>query len=102
MSLAYKASYDTGIAYFSKSESGKTIKNTLQPIDQTVSMEFGIKYALNLNSFVKVKIDQAGKLAVCFSSIASPGMRFNFGGTFDTRKMQENVHKIGFSASFEG
>ncbi|KAJ3224014.1 Mitochondrial porin [Clydaea vesicula] len=70
--------------------------------DSAVSLEVGAKYALDLDSFVKAKINNIGVLGLGYSQKLRPGVKVGFGGSFDTTRLNENAHKVGLSFTFEG
>jgi hypothetical protein len=66
-----------------------------------VVLEAGAKYKLDADSFVKVKMDNIGNLGLGYSHVLRPGVKIGLGGLFDTNRLQENAHKLGFSLVFE-
>ncbi|KAL6607404.1 hypothetical protein LY90DRAFT_502972 [Neocallimastix californiae] len=65
-----------------------------------VNVEFGTRYILNRDAFVKAKIDMNGRLGLGFVQNLNNGIRVSVGGSFDTKRMNENVHKVGMNISF--
>jgi len=65
-----------------------------------VNIEFGTRYILNRDAFVKAKIDMNGRLGLGFVQNLNNGIRVSVGGSFDTKRMNENVHKVGMNISF--
>ncbi|KAJ3293683.1 Mitochondrial porin [Rhizoclosmatium sp. JEL0117] len=69
--------------------------------DQTtanqVGIEVGTKYALDNATFVKAKIDNYGRLGLGYTQQVQPSIKLQLGGSFDTTRLSENVHKIGFA-----
>lgn len=62
-----------------------------------VSIEVGTKYTLDKDAFVKAKIDNAGRLGLGYTQILRQGIKLSLGGSFDTTRLQENVHRVGLS-----
>ncbi|KAJ3031361.1 UNVERIFIED_CONTAM: Mitochondrial porin [Siphonaria sp. JEL0065] len=66
-----------------------------------VSIEVGTKYVLDNQTFVKAKIDNVGRLGLGYTQVLRPGIKLALGGSFDTTRLHENVHRVGLSATFE-
>ncbi|KAJ3239601.1 Mitochondrial porin [Chytriomyces hyalinus] len=67
----------------------------------SVSIEVGTKYVLDNQTFVKAKIDNVGRLGLGYSQVLRPGVKLGLGGLFDTTRLHENVHRVGFSLSLD-
>jgi len=65
-----------------------------------VNIEFGTRYILNKDAFVKAKIDMNGRLGLGYTQHLDNGVRVTVGGSFDTQRLGENVHKVGMNLSF--
>jgi voltage-dependent anion channel protein 2 len=65
-----------------------------------VNIEFGTRYILNKDAFVKAKIDMNGRLGLGYTQHLDNGVRVSVGGSFDTQRLGENVHKVGMNLSF--
>jgi len=65
-----------------------------------VNIEFGTRYILNRDAFVKAKIDMNGRLGLGYVQNLNNGVRVSLGGSFDTQRLGENVHKVGMNISF--
>ncbi|KAJ3219394.1 Mitochondrial porin [Clydaea vesicula] len=70
--------------------------------DSAVSVEIGAKYALDIDSFVKAKINNTGVLGLGYYQNLRQGVKLGFGASLDTTRLNENAHKVGFSFNFEG
>lgn len=66
-----------------------------------VGIEFGAKYALDGNAFVKAKLDNNGILGLGYTQTLRPGFKMTMGGSFDTSKLNDNSHKIGLSMTID-
>lgn len=66
-----------------------------------VAIEVGTKYNLDKSSFLKAKVNNAGILGLGFSQTLRDGVKLGLGGSFDTARLNENVHKLGFSLTLE-
>ncbi|KAJ3136981.1 Mitochondrial porin [Physocladia obscura] len=66
-----------------------------------VSIEVGTKYTLDNQTFVKAKIDNVGRLGLGYTQILRPGVKLALGGSFDTTRLHENVHRVGLSFILE-
>lgn len=69
--------------------------------DDSVLMEVGTKYVLDKDAFVKAKFNTGGILGLGYSQTLRPGVKLALGGSFDTNRLQDNAHKLGFSVAFE-
>lgn len=65
-----------------------------------VNVEFATKYILDPTAFVKAKIADSGLTALSYSQELRPGVRLGLGASFDSLKLAEPVHKLGFSLTF--
>lgn len=79
-------------------------KATLNPLvnAQKVNLEFATRYTLDEanQSQVKAKINDAGNLAVSYKQLLRPGITLGVGSSFDALNLNEPVHKLGWSLSF--
>lgn len=66
-----------------------------------VSLEVGTKYLLDKNAFVKAKVDNTGRLGLGYTQVLRQGVKVGLGGSFDTTRLQENVHRVGLSIVFD-
>lgn len=66
-----------------------------------INLELGTKYYLDKEAFVKAKVDNQGKLGLAYTQLLKPGIKLSLGGSFDTAKLNEPSHKVGFSLLFE-
>jgi len=66
-----------------------------------VGLEVGSKYVLDRDSFVKAKINNGGILGLGYTQTLRPGVKLTLAGSFDTARLQENVHKLGVSFTLE-
>jgi len=69
--------------------------------NNAVNLEVGTKYFLDRDAFVKAKINNQGKLGLAYTQIIKPGIKLGLAGSFDTSKLDEPAHKLGFSLLFE-
>ncbi|KAJ3090073.1 Mitochondrial porin [Quaeritorhiza haematococci] len=70
--------------------------------DSSVSIEVGTKYTLDKETFVKAKMNNAGLLGLGYTQVLRPGVKLSLGGSFDTTRLHENVHRVGLSLTLEG
>lgn len=66
-----------------------------------VALEVGGKYAFDKVTFAKAKINNAGILGLGLTQSVRPGVKVTLGGSFDTAKLNDNAHKLGFSLALE-
>eukprot|EP00158_Paraphelidium_tribonemae_P000999 Partr_v1_DN23824_c0_g1_i1_m63900 putative voltage-dependent anion channel len=66
-----------------------------------VVIEVGTKYALDSDAFVKAKISNTGIFGLGYTQLVKPGVKVSLGGSFDTTRLSDNVHKMGMSLNFE-
>ncbi|KAL2914372.1 Mitochondrial porin [Polyrhizophydium stewartii] len=69
--------------------------------DSTVAIEVGTKYTLDRDAFLKAKVDNTGRLGLGYTQVLRPGVKLALGGLFDTTRLHNDVHKVGFSLTFE-
>lgn len=67
----------------------------------TVAIEVGTKYILDKDAFLKAKINNAGVLGLGYTQSLREGIKLSLGGSFDTARLNENAHKLGFSLTLE-
>ncbi|KAI9338214.1 eukaryotic porin/Tom40 [Obelidium mucronatum] len=68
-----------------------------QAINSHVGIEVGTKYALDNATFIKAKINNEGRLGLGYTQILRPSIKLQLGGSFDTTRLNENVHKVGLA-----
>ncbi|SMN18625.1 similar to Saccharomyces cerevisiae YIL114C POR2 Putative mitochondrial porin (voltage-dependent anion channel) [Maudiozyma saulgeensis] len=117
LALAYSASdYSIGLSIdnkqFTTLSCNQTLNDTLSigtkatlnsVINaQKVNLEFATKYILDQTNQaqVKAKINDAGNLAVSYKQLLRPGITLGVGSSFDALNLNEPVHKLGWSLSF--
>ncbi|KAK3806455.1 MAG: voltage-dependent ion-selective channel [Benniella sp.] len=66
-----------------------------------VALEVGAKLYLDLGSFVKAKVNNAGVLGLGYTQALRKGIKVSVGGQFDTTKLDQAAHKFGVSFVFE-
>lgn len=66
-----------------------------------VNVEFVSKYCPDKTSQVKAKINDSGILTLGFKQLLRPGITLGLGTSFDALKLDEPVHKVGWSLSFD-
>ncbi|RKP10898.1 eukaryotic porin/Tom40 [Thamnocephalis sphaerospora] len=66
-----------------------------------VALELGTKYFLDKDTFVKTKIDNAGRLGLGYTQRLRAGVKVSLGGSFDTSRLNESAHKVGISLVLE-
>lgn len=76
-------------------------KATWNKMDTGVAVEVGAKLTLDSGAFVKAKVDNIGRLGLGYSQVLRPGIKLGLGGLFDTSRLSSDVHKVGFSLSFD-
>lgn len=69
--------------------------------EDNILMEVGSKYTLDKDAFLKAKFNTGGILGLGYSQKLNSGVKVALGGSFDTTRFDENVHKVGLSLSFE-
>jgi voltage-dependent anion channel protein 2 len=70
-------------------------------VASNVALEVGGKYVLDKDAFAKAKVNNAGILGLGFTQTVRPGVKVSLGGSFDTARFNENVHKLGLSLVLE-
>lgn len=65
-----------------------------------VNVEFVTKYVPDKNTQIKAKITDLGQLSIGYKQLLRPGITLGVGTSFDAMKLNEPVHKIGWSLSF--
>jgi len=68
---------------------------------ENVAIEVGTKYTFDRDAFIKAKVDNAGRLGLGYTQVLRPGIKLALGGSFDTTRLQENVHRVGLSLVLE-
>ncbi|CCC68726.1 hypothetical protein NCAS_0B06420 [Naumovozyma castellii] len=77
-------------------------KATLNPKKgSNVNIEFATKYNPDATSQVKAKITDAGLMTLSYKQDLKPGITLGVGTSLDALKLNEPVHKIGWSLSFD-
>ncbi|KAI9801354.1 MAG: hypothetical protein M1825_003333 [Sarcosagium campestre] len=66
-----------------------------------VGLELASKYRLDPTSFAKAKINDRGIAALAYNVLLRPGVTLGLGASFDTQNLNEAVHKVGASFTFE-
>ncbi|ORX89314.1 hypothetical protein K493DRAFT_69395 [Basidiobolus meristosporus CBS 931.73] len=66
-----------------------------------ITLEVGTKYFLDRSTFVKAKVNNHGRLGVGFTRVIRRGVKVSLGGIFDTRRWNENAHRLGASVVFD-
>ncbi|CAI2177398.1 8734_t:CDS:2 [Funneliformis geosporum] len=66
-----------------------------------VNLEFGAKYFLDRDAFVKGKVDNNGRVGIGYTQALRPGVKISFGGSIDTSRLNENAHRFGISINLE-
>jgi len=67
----------------------------------SVNLEFGAKYFLDRDAFIKGKVDSTGKVGIGYTQALRPGVKISFGGSIDTSRLNENAHRFGISINLE-
>lgn len=65
-----------------------------------VNLEFVTKYVPDKNTQIKAKISDVGILSLGYKQLLRPGITLGVGTSFDAMKLNEPVHKVGWSLSF--
>ncbi|KFA74572.1 hypothetical protein S40288_04899 [Stachybotrys chartarum IBT 40288] len=68
----------------------------------TVGLEVASKYRIDPVSFAKAKINDRGIAAIAYNVLLREGVTVGLGASFDTQKLDQATHKIGYSFTFEG
>lgn len=82
-------------------EIGANVSWDSKATTNAVNLEVGTKYFLDRDAFVKAKINNQGKLGLAYTQTIKPGVKLGLAGSFDTSKLDEPAHKLGFSLLFE-
>lgn len=82
-------------------EVGANVTWDSKAANNAVNLEVGTKYFLDRDAFVKAKINNQGKLGLAYTQTIKPGIKLGLAGFFDTSKLDEPAHKLGFSLLFE-
>ncbi|KAJ3196181.1 Eukaryotic translation initiation factor 3 subunit E [Irineochytrium annulatum] len=69
--------------------------------DAPVTIEVGTKYVLDSDAFLKAKMNNIGQLGLGYTQVLRKGIKLSLGGSFDTNRLNENVHKVGLSVIFD-
>lgn len=76
-------------------------KASMNPkLASNVNIEFATRYLPDSTSQVKAKITDAGKLTLSYKQDIRPGITLGVGASLDALKLDEPVHKIGWSMAF--
>lgn len=65
-----------------------------------VNLEFVTKYVPDKDTQIKAKISDLGVLSLGYKQLLRPGITLGVGTSFDALKLNEPVHKVGWSLSF--
>ncbi|CCF60180.1 hypothetical protein KAFR_0J01130 [Kazachstania africana CBS 2517] len=66
-----------------------------------VNLEFVTKYLIDVNSQIKLKVSDSGSVAMGYKQALRPGVTLGLGASFDALNLNEPVHKLGWSLSFD-
>lgn len=69
--------------------------------NNSVNLEFGAKYFLDRDAFIKGKVDSNGRVGIGYTQALRPGVKISFGGSIDTSRLNENAHRFGISINLE-
>lgn len=69
--------------------------------DSAVHIEAGSKLILDRESFIKAKVDSAGRLGLGYSQVLRPGIRLGLGASLDTARLNADAHNVGVSLAFD-
>lgn len=76
-------------------------KATLNPkLGSNVSIEFATRYLPDSSSQIKAKISDVGKLTLSYKQDLRPGITLGVGTSLDALKLDEPLHKVGWSLNF--
>ena len=80
----------------------KAVLNPAVDIHRVI-FEFGTQYQLNrlTDAYVKAKVNDTGAMAVSYQRRLIPGVTLGLGTSFNALNMDEPVHKMGLSLSFD-
>lgn len=69
-------------------------------VTSDVQVEFGAKHRLDASSFAKAKVNSQGVATLAYSQVLRPGVTLGLGMSVDTQRLNEPLHKFGWSLSF--
>jgi len=69
--------------------------------DKNILIEFGTQYKLDADASLKARFDSSGKVGFGYSQKLRPDLKASFGFLIDTRNLDQNAHKFGYSLNFE-
>lgn len=69
--------------------------------DKASVVEFGAQYKLDNDTSLKTKFDTTGKVGFAYIQKIRPDTKATFGVLIDTRNLDQNAHKFGYSITFE-
>jgi len=69
--------------------------------DKSILIEFGTQYKLDADSTIKTRFDSSGKVGLGYQQKLRPDLKASFGFLIDTRNLDQNAHKFGYSLAFE-
>jgi len=69
--------------------------------DKNILIEVGAQYKLDSNASLKAKFDSSGKIGFGYQQKLRPDLKASFGLLIDTRNLDQNAHKFGYSLNFE-
>ncbi|CAG8625438.1 1940_t:CDS:2 [Ambispora leptoticha] len=69
--------------------------------NNNVTLETGVKYSLDRDTFIKSRIDNFGRLGLSYTQNLRPGVKISMGGIVETSRLNENVHRFGISLNLE-
>lgn len=76
-------------------------KATLNPkLGSNVNIEFATRYLPDSSSQIKAKITDVGKLTLSYKQDLRPGITLGIGASLDALKLDEPLHKVGWSLNF--
>ncbi|KAH3901298.1 probable Mitochondrial outer membrane protein porin 1 [Saccharomycodes ludwigii] len=75
-------------------------KTTYSAVSNSNAIEFATKYELDSLSSVKAKIADTGIVALSYKQALNPAVTLGVGASFDALKLEEPIHKLGWSLSF--
>ena len=64
-----------------------------------MGMQLGIKHILPDFSFIKAKLDNAGKIALSYGTALGQGSTIVLGLAIDSKRLSENAHSVGIQFS---
>ncbi|KAL6948704.1 hypothetical protein ACO0QE_001177 [Hanseniaspora vineae] len=75
-------------------------KSTYASLTNANAIEFATKYDLDATSSVKAKIQDSGIVDLAYKQDLRKGVTLGVGASFNALKLEEPVHKLGWSLSF--